>query len=83
VLPQLFDTSGNPVIFWNELQARCASLPTTTAIGNLQVVVDGITYTGITDAAGRLRYDPLGQSVSDQMKRFMDQIIQSPYVLVP
>jgi hypothetical protein len=83
VLPQLKDLSGNPVIFWNELQSACSGQLTNAPMSNLSLDVEGTTYTGITDAAGRLRYDPLGQSVGDQMKRFMDQIIQSPYVLVP
>jgi hypothetical protein len=91
VLPQLLDASGNPVIFWNELQEECADFSDDNnadndfyAIGNLDVQLgDPLVTYRVTDAAGRLLYDPLGQSVSNQMKRFMDQIIQSPYVLVP
>jgi len=83
VLPQLMDSNGDPVIFWNELQAACTGATDNSALGSLALTVSASTYTDITDINGRLRYDPLGQSVSDQMKRFMDQIIQSPYVLVP
>ena len=83
VLPRLLDSSGTPVLFWNELQAACTAATNNSALGSLTLNVGTVTYNNITDAAGRLLYDPLGQTVNDQMKRFMDQIIQSPYVLVP
>ncbi len=84
-------TGPVPVQFWGKMQHECATAEDTDPLQNLILrVKDPTDPTGVreidievTDGAGRLLYDPLGESVAGQMRRFVDQIIQSPYVLVP
>jgi hypothetical protein len=83
-----------PVTFWNQLQQYCTRYdpnnPDPSYFNNIMLQIpdpaggsNPVTIGPLTDDAGRLLYDPLGESVSGQMRRFVDQIIQSPYVLVP
>lgn len=81
--------SGSTIIFWNELQTACQNAGDTEPLRDLEVTVPdpdnpgGTMTVVVTDSAGRLLFDPLGESVSGQMRRFVDQIVQSPYVVVP
>jgi hypothetical protein len=84
------------VFFWQELQEACRAptppgLPANRPLADLHLLVpDPFGIPGstlpdpvrVTDSEGRLLYDPLGASIEDQMQRFVDQIVQNPYVLV-
>ena len=88
VMPQYCSADGNSHPgFSDSLSEICANA--TNVAGGAPIPLaclpnenGGCSNIDITDAAGRLKCDPYAGTVADQMRRAIDKLIQSPYMVV-
>ncbi len=86
ILPRITytDTSTGletPFMFAGELEAECAEAASPTVIANFEVTPPGGQPIMVTDASGRLLFDPAGRKAEDQISGALDSVLEAGFVL--